>query len=165
MIKRWVLLAILAAPSLSLAQDAADVDFFEKKVRPLLVERCYKCHSATSEKLKGGLRLDTRAAALKGGDGGPALVPGKPEKSLLIEAVTYKNVDLRLTKAVTLRRGGAQQHRVELVAQLLNAFNRGSNYNIPTNNIQSTIFGQSTTLLPNINAPSRQVELAVRYQF
>jgi hypothetical protein len=78
---------------------------------------------------------------------------------------TYKNVDFRLTKAVTLHRAGAQQHRVELVAQLLNAFNRGSNYNIPTNNIQSTIFGQSTTLLPNINAPSRQVELAIRYQF
>jgi len=73
---------------------------------------------------------------------------------------TFANVDLRLSKSLVLH----QQHRVELIAQLFNAFN-SKNLNIPTNSINSTIFGQSTTLLPNINAPSRQVELAIRYQF
>ncbi|MCI0537521.1 MAG: PSD1 and planctomycete cytochrome C domain-containing protein, partial [Verrucomicrobiales bacterium] len=70
--------------------------FFEKRIRPVLVERCYKCHSADSEKLKGGLRLDSRPLALKGGDTRPAVVPGDPEKSLLIEAIGYANVDLQM---------------------------------------------------------------------
>ncbi len=81
-----------------------------------------------------------------------------------VSCPTFANVDLRLTKSVVLRRGAAQQHRVELVAQLFNVFNR-ANLNIPNSSINSAIFGQSNTLLPNINAPSRQVELAIRYQF
>jgi hypothetical protein len=60
------------------------------------MSRCYRCHSAQSEKLKGGLRLDSREGAIKGGDTGPALVPGHPEKSLLIEAISYVNVDLQM---------------------------------------------------------------------
>src|SRR5436305_1345364 len=60
-------------------------DFFEMKVRPLLVAKCYKCHGGTTS--KGGLRLDSLAGLVKGGDSGPALVPGDPEKSLLIRAV------------------------------------------------------------------------------
>ena len=56
----------------------AQLEFFEKEVRPLLSRRCYSCHSAKTEKLKGGLRLDSRALVLKGGDTGPAAVPGKP---------------------------------------------------------------------------------------
>src|SRR5712675_2264640 len=56
------------------------LDFFEKQIRPLLVERCYECHSAESKKLKGGLRLDSREGVLKGGDSGPVVLPGKPEK-------------------------------------------------------------------------------------
>ena len=55
--------------------DRAGVEFFEKDVRPLLVERCYPCHSAGAKKIKGGLRLDSRAALLRGGDQGPAAVP------------------------------------------------------------------------------------------
>ena len=50
------------------------IDFFEKKIRPVLVESCFKCHSTTGEKVKGGLVLDTRAALLKGGDTGPAVL-------------------------------------------------------------------------------------------
>jgi len=74
-----------------------DLDFFEARIRPLLVERCYKCHSATSEKLKGGLLLDTREGMLKGGESGkPAIVPGAPGKSLLIEAIRYKNEELQM---------------------------------------------------------------------
>ena len=69
-------------------------DFFESKVRPLLVERCHNCHS--SKKQKGDLRLDSRAAILKGGQSGPAAVPGEPDKSRLIEAVRYTHADLQM---------------------------------------------------------------------
>ena len=79
------------------AAVAADdgVEFFEKKVRPLLTERCYECHSP-DKKVKGGLRLDNRDGWVKGGDNGPAIVPGDPEKSLLITAVRYKDRDLQM---------------------------------------------------------------------
>jgi hypothetical protein len=73
-----------------------DVEFFEKKIRPLLVERCFECHSAKSEELKGGLRLDTRDGTHKGGEAGPALVAGDVEKSLLIRAVRYKDEKLQM---------------------------------------------------------------------
>ena len=63
------------------APSAADADFFEKKIRPLLVERCHKCHSTTADKVKGGLLLDSRAAMLKGGDTGAAIVPGDADAS------------------------------------------------------------------------------------
>src|SRR5205085_5262937 len=62
----------------------------------LLAENCYKCHSAQSEKPKGGLLLDSRDGALKGGETGPAIVPGDPEKSLLIKAVRYADKDLQM---------------------------------------------------------------------
>ncbi|MEW6155956.1 MAG: PSD1 and planctomycete cytochrome C domain-containing protein [Verrucomicrobiota bacterium] len=76
---------------------AGDIEFFEKRIRPVLVERCYRCHSAESEKLKGGLRLDSREGILRGGESGqPAIVPGQPEASLLIEAIRYTNEDLRM---------------------------------------------------------------------
>src|SRR3954453_14081446 len=73
--------------------NAAGVDFFEKKIRPVLSEKCYKCHSANAEKIKGGLTLDSRDGIRKGGENGPAVVPGKLEDSLLIEAVRYGNKD------------------------------------------------------------------------
>src|SRR6185369_4990747 len=65
----------------------ADLEFFEKSVRPLLVEHCQSCHGP--EKQKGGLRLDSRAAVLKGGDTGTAIELGKPNESLLVEAIGY----------------------------------------------------------------------------
>ena len=70
------------------------MEFFEKKIRPVLVEQCYQCHSAKSKKIRGGLRLDSRAKLLEGGDRGAAVTPGDPEKSLLIEAVGYKDADI-----------------------------------------------------------------------
>jgi len=93
-----ILSGTLAAEALPQAapDDAVSLEFFEKKVRPVLVDRCYSCHSGTAKKLKGGLRLDSLAAALKGGDTGPALVPGNPAKSLLIEAIGYGNVELQM---------------------------------------------------------------------
>jgi hypothetical protein len=65
--------------------------FFEKKIRPVLVDQCGKCHSAESEKLKGGLALDTRAGTRAGGESGPVLVPGNPDRSPLIKAIRYKD--------------------------------------------------------------------------
>jgi cytochrome c553 len=79
------------------AADAVEgIEFFEKRVRPVLAAHCYKCHSAEAKKVKGGLRLDSRAALLTGGDSGSALVPGKPAESRLVEAVGYKNVELQM---------------------------------------------------------------------
>jgi hypothetical protein len=69
--------------------DATSIEFFEREVRPLLVKRCYECHSAKVDKPKGGLRLDSRAAVLKGGDTGASIKPGKPEESLLVDAINY----------------------------------------------------------------------------
>src|SRR5437870_3813282 len=75
----------------------ADETFFETRVRPVLVEHCYKCHSAQSEKLKGELRLDTREGMLRGGESAkPAVVPGDVERSRLIEAILYQNEDLQM---------------------------------------------------------------------
>ena len=83
----------------ALALDAPDpqgVEFFEQKIRPLLADNCFKCHSHVADKIKGGLVLDSRDGALTGGDTGPAIAPGDPAKSLLIEAVSYSNEDLQM---------------------------------------------------------------------
>jgi hypothetical protein len=78
------------------APAAADLAFYEARVRPLLAERCYACHSARAKKQRGGLRLDSRAAVLKGGDSGPAVEPGRPDSSLLLKAVRYADADLQM---------------------------------------------------------------------
>src|SRR3954466_4070493 len=72
-----------------------DVTFFATKVRPVFADHCYKCHSSKSEKLKGGLRLDPRAAAPRLGVAGASVVPGHPEQSRRVEAIGYVNVDLQ----------------------------------------------------------------------
>ena len=87
----------LIATARAEAQDG--IDFFEQKIRPVLVQKCYRCHSAEAaenKKLRGGLYLDTRAGIRKGGDTGPAVVPGDLDKSLLLEALHYKNDDLQM---------------------------------------------------------------------
>src|SRR5947209_1856746 len=88
----------LALPGPALAADVAAGadDFFEKRVRPVLVGHCYECHSTAAKKSKGGLRLDSRAGVLKGGDSGPALVPGDPDNSRLIRAVRHTDKELRM---------------------------------------------------------------------
>ena len=80
--------ASAAAPS-----DLNQLDFFEKKIRPVLSESCYECHSASAKKVKGGLLVDTAEGLLKGGDTGPALVPGKPDKSLLLITMRHWDSD------------------------------------------------------------------------
>ena len=92
-------LLVAAALALALAPTGAraqDTEFFEKKIRPLLVEHCYECHSAGAKKLKGNLLLDTKQGMLKGGDEGPAIVPGDPDRSRLIEAIRYTNENLQM---------------------------------------------------------------------
>src|SRR5262245_31421514 len=75
-------------------QPAEQVEFFEKKIRPVLVESCYKCHSASAKKLRGGLRLDTRDGLLKGGDGGSVVTPGDPAASRLLKALRYEELQM-----------------------------------------------------------------------
>ncbi len=71
-------------------------NFFERKIRPVLIEKCYECHSSQAKKVKGGLLLDTKVGSLEGGDNGPAVVPGKLDESLLIEAIRYQNKDTEM---------------------------------------------------------------------
>src|SRR5688572_12083497 len=71
-------------------------NFFERKIRPVLVEKCYECHTSQAKKVKGGLLLDSKASTLAGGDNGPAVVPGKLDESLLIEAIRYQNKDTEM---------------------------------------------------------------------
>src|SRR5262245_29682366 len=75
-----------------------EVTFFEQKIRPLLIERCYQCHSS-AKKVKGGLRLDARKGWEQGGESGPAIAQGKPDESLLVKAVRYHDTDLKMPPA------------------------------------------------------------------
>ncbi len=77
-----------------LAHDPAALQFFESKVRPILTGNCFECHGP--KKHKGGLRLDSLAAILAGGDQGPAIVPGHPEKSLLVKAIHYEDREFKM---------------------------------------------------------------------
>jgi len=88
--------AVVLLPAVSVrADDAAALEFFEKKVRPVLVSNCYTCHSAET-KPSGGLRVDDRHGLLAGGNRGPAVVPGDPDKSLLLRAVTHTDKRLKM---------------------------------------------------------------------
>lgn len=95
------LLALIGLPGSLWSASGADhspesLEFFEKRIRPVLSEQCYRCHSEKAEKLKGGLHLDSREDLLKGGDTGPAIVPGDVENSLLITTVRWKDKDLAM---------------------------------------------------------------------
>ena len=95
-----IAVVILAgATMLSSAHAAAlspEMEFFESRIRPVLAEHCYACHSAASQKLKGSLRVDGRAALLRGGETGPAIIPGHPEKSLLVAAIAHRDPNLTM---------------------------------------------------------------------
>ena len=87
---------LFPAASPAAAPTAADLAFYEQTVKPILAGACFECHSHEAKKFKGGLALDSTAAILKGGDTGPALVPGDVEKSLLIKAIRYTDADLQM---------------------------------------------------------------------
>ncbi len=88
--------ADMPTPAVAQTISPSDLQFFESKIRPLLTNNCYKCHSRDADKIKGGLMLDTREAWLHGGNTGPAIVPGKPDESLLIQAVRYTDDELKM---------------------------------------------------------------------
>ena len=87
-------LFIFTATAAVAAPNAESLKFFEKDVRPLLVEACQECHG--SQKHKGGLRLDNLPYILQGGESGPAIVPHKPDASLLIKLVNYEDPDMEM---------------------------------------------------------------------
>ncbi|HVT72605.1 MAG TPA: PSD1 and planctomycete cytochrome C domain-containing protein [Lacunisphaera sp.] len=86
--------AVAAASSAALTKE--DRDFFEQKIQPILSDNCYQCHSHQADRIKGHLLLDSRDGILLGGNTGPAVVPGKPDDSLLIAAVRYTDEDLQM---------------------------------------------------------------------
>ena len=88
--------AAVKTPDLAAKPDPAQIEFFEKSIRPILSTKCYKCHSAEADKVKGGLLLDTRDGIRKGGDSGHAVVPGNLEESLLIKALHHTDKDMAM---------------------------------------------------------------------
>ena len=87
----WLLVSVATAAD---EPSAEELDFFETRIRPVLVEHCYECHSAAAESPKGGLRVDLRETLKRGGDTGPSIVPGQPDNSLLIDAVRYGSLEM-----------------------------------------------------------------------
>src|SRR5215475_7368189 len=87
------LMAVAATLAPAQTPTAASPDFFEARIRPILANNCYSCH--TNSQL-GGLRLDSREEIVRGGGRGPAMVAGDPEKSLLITAVRQTDSDLKM---------------------------------------------------------------------
>src|SRR5690606_33844094 len=94
----------------SLADDAAALEFFERDIRPILVNRCYECHDADTGPDSANLRLDHRTGWVSGGDSGPAVDLDKPEASLLVKAILYDDPDLQMPP-----RGKLPEREIELL--------------------------------------------------
>ena len=111
MLRRALLLPLLlsvlvATAATGAAADQDQINFFETKIRPVLAEKCYGCHSVEAEgrkKLKGGLYLDSKDGVLNGGKDGVVLIPGDAEKSRLIHAIRYGNDDTAMPPKEKLR--------------------------------------------------------------
>lgn len=105
MLRLHGLRCLMALACLTIQARATDegIEFFEKRIRPVLAEHCYRCHAAEFNEAKGGLTVDTREGLQRGGESGPAVVPGSPEDSLLLEALRYESLEMPpsgpLTKA------------------------------------------------------------------
>jgi hypothetical protein len=103
MVKYWLHLGLFVATLLGQTSrageppgaDPSGEEFFEKQVRPILSDNCFECHGG-EKKHKGNLRLDSRQGLLKGGDSGPAIIPGQPSQSLLVKAIGYQDAELRM---------------------------------------------------------------------
>ena len=92
-----LLLALALSPGTAAADvDERDLEFFESRVRPILVDRCYSCHSSEARRVRGGLYLDSRSGWATGGASGPAVVPGDPDASRLVLAVRYDHEELEM---------------------------------------------------------------------
>lgn len=94
--KSFYLAACVWLAGFASASPASDpgLELFEQRIRPALIRYCYECHSAAATKLKGGLRLDSRDLLRQGGESGPAIIPGKPEESLLIKALRHDTLEM-----------------------------------------------------------------------
>src|SRR5262245_20066767 len=95
------LVFLLASNGALFAQSDAtpeQIEFFEKRIRPLLVQHCYRCHSQEAKKLGGKLYLDSRDGVRVGGRSGPAIVPGKPKDSLIIQSVRSEDKEVRMPR-------------------------------------------------------------------
>ncbi|MCA9033411.1 MAG: hypothetical protein KDA66_21525, partial [Planctomycetaceae bacterium] len=90
---RITMLIAIAAGAATAMGDQREV-FFESRIRPVLVEHCYSCHSADAKQLRGGLLLDSSESTLAGGDSGPAIIPGQPEESLLVSALRHESFEM-----------------------------------------------------------------------
>lgn len=88
------ILALCRTPAVDAQLTAKNVQFFENRIRPVLVQHCYECHSPDAKEIGGKLLLHTRDGILNGGEAGPALVAGKPEDSLLIQAMQYDGIEM-----------------------------------------------------------------------
>ncbi|MEW4490610.1 DUF1553 domain-containing protein [Thalassoglobus sp. JC818] len=88
----WTTLPLLF--SLQAVADSAGIEFFEQKIRPVLIKHCYECHSVETKSVKGGLLVDSAAGLLNGGDSGPSLVAGRPDESVLLEALRYESYEM-----------------------------------------------------------------------
>ena len=97
MTKHLALLLLAALPALAAEPTTEQTAFFEKNIRPVLVEACYKCHSAADQKRKGGLTLDTKEATLRGGESGkPGVVAGNAAASSIYKAMTWEDEDMQM---------------------------------------------------------------------
>ena len=81
--------------------NGEELKFFEERIRPVLIEHCYACHSADAKAVKGGLVLDSREGLLVGGDSGPAIVTGKPNDSLLLQAMRHESREMPPTQKLS----------------------------------------------------------------
>ena len=95
-------------------ENAAGLAFFEAKIRPVLVEKCYSCHSSEADELKGGLHLDSRDGILTGGDSGPAAVPGNPAESMIIQALHYDGYEMPPTGKLPKETIANFEHWIEM---------------------------------------------------
>jgi hypothetical protein len=134
------------APEGAPEPSAADIEFFEKSVRPVLAQHCYGCHSTGSKPPKGGLKLDSRAALLKGGDLGAAVVPGHPERSRLVKAVSYAERGLQMPPKGKLPD--------EKVAALTEWVRRGAPWPGPARGPKSKVEGPKST----VQSPKSKVQ-------
>ena len=98
----FVLLIFVGIGALPVRADDSKLEFFEAKIRPVLVKHCYRCHSEEAEKSKGSLLLDSRTGWQVGGDSGPAIVPGKPDESVIIDAISRNGAAAEMPPSTNL---------------------------------------------------------------
>ena len=90
----FVMLLVGTVPAEELSRSREQADFFERRIRPVLIEHCYECHAGDEDAIQGGLRLDDPGAMQRGGDSGSAVTPGDPDKSLLLTAIRYDDLEM-----------------------------------------------------------------------